>query len=271
MTLPWLTYQRVSTDDQAREGVSLDAQRSSCRHLASASGYQVSEDIIDPGYSAKSLDRPGMQRILTMVRQRQIAGVIIYKLDRLTRRLRDLLDLIDLFSQHEVALVSVCERLDTGSPMGRFFLSIIGGVAQWERETIAERVQTGMRHRMMQGGYVGGRVPAGLRVVGEAKDRKLEADPLNGPKVAKIWPAIASGQTLRQVAELLEREGLPCQGKGGWSINAVHRMVLSDRYVGLLVTAADHQRAVEALTGRSCPSRRAGGRRWVGILTASGC
>jgi site-specific DNA recombinase len=253
---PWLTYQRVSTEDQAREGVSLDAQREACRHLAAAARYEIAADLVDPGYSAKDLKRPGMQRLLELVHQRAIAGVIIYKLDRLTRSMRDLLDLLKIFETYEVALVSVSERLDTASPMGRFVIGLIGLVAEWERETIAERVSVGMHHRMAQGGYVGGRVPAGLRVVGEAGKRMLEADPVHGPAVAQIWHQVAAGKSLREVALALQRAGVPSQGRDGWTITALHKMIQSDRYVGLLVSAEDQARALAALGGRSCPARR---------------
>lgn len=254
---PWLTYQRVSTDDQAREGVSLDAQRQACRHLAAAGGHTIAEDLIDPGFSAKNLKRPAIQRLLELVRGQQIGGVVVYKLDRLTRSMRDLLDLLALFEQHGVALISVSERLDTSSPMGRFVIGLIGLVAEWERETIAERVTVGMRHRMAQGGYVGGRVPAGLRVVGEPGKRALEVDPVQGPIVARLWPMIAQGGFLRQCGDYLQRSHVPCQGRDGWTINAVHKILRNERYVGLLVSAEDRDRALAVLASRTCPGRRA--------------
>jgi site-specific DNA recombinase len=257
-TKPWLTYARVSTDDQAREGVSLDAQRASCGHLAAASGYVVSEAIVDPGYSAKDLKRPGMQKLLAQVDAGEVAGVIIYKLDRLTRSQRDLLDLLARFDKAGVALVSVTERLDTGSPMGRFVIGLIGLVAEWERETIAERVQTGMDHRRAQGGYIGGRPPAGLRAVGAPGKRMLVVDERTGPSIAKVWGMVAAGGTLREVARYLNSGGVPMRGKG-WTVNNVHQIIRNSKYVGLLVSADDQAHALKALGGRGCPSRPVAG------------
>lgn len=256
-TLPWVTYQRVSTDEQAREGVSLDMQREACRHLAAAGRYQVAEDICDPGFSAKDLKRPGMRRLLELVQGRQVAGVIIYKLDRLTRNQRDLYDLVEMFNRLEIALISVSEQIHTGSAQGRMFISLIGVFSQWERETIAERVASGMHHRKAQGGYVGGKVPAGMRAVGAPGARVLEVHPVEGPVVSQVWPMIIAGKTLRMVGLALDRAHITCKGTGGWSLSAVHGLVRNKRYIGYLVTEDEFRRAQEALATRSCPSRRA--------------
>lgn len=251
----WVTYCRVSTDDQVKEGVSLDAQRAACAHAAAAAQHQIGEDIVDPGFSAKDLKRPGMAKLLELVKAAAIDGVIVYKLDRLTRSVRDLLDLLDIFDKHGVALLSVSENLDTSNPMGRFFIGLIGLIAQWERETIAERVTVGMRHRLSQGGFVGGRIPAGLQVTGEPGKRVLGKHPTTGDRIAQIWPMIAAGKTLRDVANYLNKHQVPCQGQPGWAITSIHRMALNERYIGILVTEADHAAALAAMGQRSCPRR----------------
>ena len=251
---PWLAYTRVSTEDQAREGVSLDAQRQSCLTFAAAFQWKVGEVVVDPGCSAKDLDRPGIQRVLHQVDAGTLAGVVVYKLDRLTRNLRDLLDLLERFDRSGTALVSVCEKLDTGSPMGRFFVSLIGAIAQWERETIADRVQVAMRHRKAQGGFVGGPVPAGMQVIGEKGKRELQVDPAWGGVVKIVWPGIIAGMSLNQVAEQLNAAGLPT-GRTGcrWQATTVRKVALNPRYVGMLCTADDQAAAKKALASRFNP------------------
>jgi site-specific DNA recombinase len=253
---PWLAYTRVSTEDQAREGVSLDVQRQSCTAFAAAFGWQIEAVVSDPGRSAKDLDRPGIQGVLARVEAGTIAGLIVHKLDRLTRSVRDLCDLVERFDQAGVALVSVSEKLDTASPMGRFTVTLLGAVAQWERETIADRVQTAMDHRRAQGGFIGGPVPSGLRVVGDKGKRELEVDPAWGDVVRGIWPAITSGLTLRQVADQLNAAGLPT-GRTGcrWQPTTVRKVALNPRYVGLLVTAAAQEEARKALASRFNPKQ----------------
>jgi predicted site-specific integrase-resolvase len=94
---------------------------------------ELADVIVDAGESAKNLDRPGMKRILDLVRGGEVDTVIVAKLDRLTRSVRDLSDLLEVFQRKGVSLVSVAESLDTGSAAGRLVLNIMVSVSQWER------------------------------------------------------------------------------------------------------------------------------------------
>lgn len=109
---------------------------------------------------------------------------------------------------------------------------------------------------LRQSGCVGGRVPAGMRVIGPPGGRVLEVDPVEGAKVAPAWSMIAAGKTLRDVGLALDRAGVPCSGKDGWTTQGVHGLITNKRYVGMLVSAADFDRAQEALKARTCPGRR---------------
>lgn len=252
---PWLVYTRVSTDEQATQGCSLDAQRVSCTAIATAHGYQVAETLVDDK-SGKDLNRPGIQRVLAAVEDGSIAGVLIYKLDRLTRSRRDLDDLLPLLDRKGVALVSVSEKLDTSSAMGRFFIAMLGAMAQWERETIAERVTMGIRHRKAQGGFVGGRPPAGLRVVGEKGKRLLEVCPEHGEAVRGVWPLVLGGASLSQAAAYLNGKGVPTSHGTKWTANGARKLILNARCVGLLTSQADQDQARAILAGRSAPAHR---------------
>jgi site-specific DNA recombinase len=254
---PWLIYTRVSTEDQAREGVSLDAQRCSCESMAKALSLPVAEVITDAGISAKNMtDRPGVTRVMAAIEAGTVAGVIIYKLDRLTRSRRDLEDLLDRLSQTGAGLISVSEKLDTSSAMGRFFVAMLGSIAQWERETIAERVQGAMDFRKTQGGFVGGPVPAGLRAVGGPGQRVLEVDPTWGQVVQRIWPAIIGGKTLRQVADMLIEAKLPTGRTGSrWQPTTVRKVALNSRYVGVLCTQEQLDQVRAALAARWSPKQ----------------
>lgn len=251
MPLPWIIYTRVSTEDQAREGVSLDAQRDACESMARALTLPVAQVLTDAGISAKNLDgRPAVQAAMAAVDAGQVSGVIVYKLDRLTRSRRDLEDLLDRFARVGAGLISVSEKLDTSSPMGRFFVAMLGAIAQWERETIAERVTMGIRHRKAAGGFVGGTPPAGLRSVpADGGGRRLEVDPETGPKVAAAWTVLLQGGSLRQVADHLRASGLP----GKWSPASARKLLLNPRYVGHLVTEADQRAAEAEMRGRFNP------------------
>lgn len=258
-TKPWFIYCRVSTTDQAEQGVSLEAQQRSCEAMAVAHGYPVSEVVVD-NVSAKDLNRPGMQRILRAVEAGQTAGIITYKLDRFTRSRRDLEDLLPLLDRHGSALISVSEKLDTSSSMGRFFIFMLGAIAQLERETIAERVTIGMRHRRAQGGFTGGRAPAGCRVVKASSHngKCLEPDPATADLVRGAWARVIGGSSLTEAARYLTQAGVPTSHGAAWTANGARKLIINPRLVGVLVDQATHDRAKAALRSRWAPSHPEG-------------
>src|SRR5712692_4034698 len=176
MELPMKTigYVRVSTDKQAERGVSLEAQAEKIRAMAVVHNAELIDIIVDGGESAKSLNRPGMARLLTLVDAGEVQAVIIAKLDRLTRSVKDLCTLLERFERRGVALVSVAESLDTGSAAGRLVLNIMTAVSQWEREAIGERTRDAMNHKKSQGQRVG-TLPFGSRVAPDGEH--LEPEP----------------------------------------------------------------------------------------------
>lgn len=256
-TATWVSYVRVSTDEQAQEGVSLAAQTASCGHLIAATtgGRGLVEVVEDAGYSGKNLRRPGAERVLDMIDRGAIAGVVVWRLDRLTRSLRDLIDLVERCDRQGVALVSVTEQISTQGPMGRFVLHLLGAVAQLERETTAARVKAAMTHVRMQGLYAGGRIPVGVVASGERGQRRLARSAVHGDDVAAIWPGVISGWTLGQVIVHLESKGVPTATGRRWSRQLVHKLLRSQRAIGPLVDAETQRAAIAALDRRATPTR----------------
>src|SRR4051812_11558508 len=148
-------YARVSTDRQADRGISLDAQTARIRAMATIQQADLLDVVVDGGESAKSMNRPGLQRVLDLVGERKVDAVIVAMLDRLTRSVKDLCALLELFEKRRVALVSVAESLDTGSAAGRMVITIMGAVSQWEREAIGERTREVLAHKRRNGERVG--------------------------------------------------------------------------------------------------------------------
>ena len=112
-----LGYARVSTDEQAREGVSLDAQRSRIRAYCEAKELELVDVLVDDGISGKTLARPALAELIARCERGEVRNVVVVKLDRLTRRTRDLLALVDdLFLARHIELHSVSESLDTSTP-----------------------------------------------------------------------------------------------------------------------------------------------------------
>lgn len=154
-TMKVISYVRVSTEDQASTGISLVAQRHKIEQYCQLYDHTIIDFVEDAGLSAKSLNRPGIQKILEMVRKKQVAGVVIAKLDRLTRSVRDLADLVELFNKNGVALISVGENLDSNTASGRMVLNMLGTISQWEREVIGERTSAALQYKKMAGKVFG--------------------------------------------------------------------------------------------------------------------
>lgn len=211
-------YVRVSTEEQSMKGVGLADQEARIRAHAFARGVELSEVIVDPGYSAKDLKRPGAQRLLEMIRRGQVASVTILKLDRLTRNTRDLGELLELVKKNSVALISVGESLDTETAAGRMVVSMLGVVAQWERETIAERTASAMAYKRRQGAFCGSkRAPYGYRndagrVVTDDAEQAVLAD-VHGMRDAQV--------SLRRIVATLNDRAIASPGGGRWSLTGL--------------------------------------------------
>ena len=219
-TLDALGYIRVSTDRQADRGISLQAQTARIRAQAKALGL-VLIDIVADRVSGKSLSRPGVQRIMSEVATHRIGAIVVWKLDRLTRSVRDLLDIIDLLAKHHVRLISITESLDTDSAMGRMVMTIVGAVAQMEREQTAERVRMAAKH-MREIGRVWGTVPFGFRRRGARLIRNEKEI-----AVCRIAAGLRSqGKTYQEIADALN---VQCRWRPRtgvrWSHQHAHRIV----------------------------------------------
>ena len=206
-------YVRVSLPKMAERGVSLAAQTEKIRGMAAVQDLELLDILVEPGETAKNLDRPAMQRMLAMVDSRAIDTVIIAKLDRLTRSVKDLAELLERFSRRGVSLVSVAESLDTATAAGRLVLNIMVSVSQWEREAIGERTKDAMRHKRSKGERVG-TVPFGYRLASDGIE--LEADAAEQDILSRIQGMRAAGHTLRQIADELNRQGYTTRRGTAW-------------------------------------------------------
>lgn len=222
MTTKTIAYLRVSTDKQADKGISLEAQEEKARAYASLYDLDLVEVIIDAGESAKTLDRPGLQRALSMLKTGKAEALLVVKLDRLTRSVVDLGKLIETyFAPGKAALMSVSEQIDTRSAAGRLVLNILASVSQWERETIGERTRDAMRHKQSQGEYIGGETPYGFRLVaGELLDDDAEQE-----VIQKARDFHAAGLSLRKIAAELDKQGIKTRRGSIFAATQIQRMI----------------------------------------------
>lgn len=212
---------RVSTEDQARDGVSLSAQRDRIEAYALATGRRIDEFIVEAGESGKSLKRPGMAKLLREVRGGAIGALVILKLDRATRSVKDLLHLIEIFTKANANLISVSESLDTSSAAGRMVVQILGVMAEFERAQLAERTAFALGHKR-RSRRVYGRPPFGFRRDG---DRLVEQpDELAALRAAQRMRA--EGVSLTDIGAWLTANGFaPCQGGKVWRKQSVAQVL----------------------------------------------
>jgi site-specific DNA recombinase len=221
MTMKAVAYVRVSTEDQAARGVSLEAQRAKIAAYAGLYDLDLVAVVEDAGVSARTMDRPGLQRALAMLARGEAQALIVLKLDRLTRSVRDLGELLEgPFAR--AALLSVGEQIDTRTAAGRLVLNVLASVAQWERETIGERTATAMAHKKTKGERVGA-VPYGYGL--GADGHALAPVAAEQAVIGAARRLKASGLALRTIAAELERAGMVARNGRRFEAAQVQRMV----------------------------------------------
>lgn len=203
-------YIRVSTTEQAIEGISLDMQKAKIRAYCVLEGLELTEIIEDAGKSGKSLQREGIQRLTTLIKGRAVDAVIVYKLDRLSRKVIDTLTLIEAIERHCVTFHSLNEKIDTGSAMGRFFLNITASLAQMERDLISERTKDALQMKIANNERAG-QIPYGWRL---AKNGNSLMPDMEEQKAIRLVKALRTkGYSYRDIAVELEREGYKATGQ----------------------------------------------------------
>lgn len=175
-------YVRVSTQDQAQHGFSLDAQQDALKNYAQVLGYEVFKIYRDEGKSAKDLKRPEMQQMLKDAETKKFSAIFIYKLDRFSRSIKDLILTIDQLKTWGVDFISLQDKIETASASGKLMFHIISAFAEFERNIIGDRTKFGMERKAKEGGAIT-KAPKGYVLI----NKKLEVDPIEGKQVQTIF------------------------------------------------------------------------------------
>jgi DNA invertase Pin-like site-specific DNA recombinase len=198
-----LGYVRVSTEEQAESGLSLESQEAKVRAHAFACDRNLA-DVYKDEASAKNLERPHMQTMLRLIAEGRVASLTVAKLDRLTRSVRDLAELLELVKKQNVALVSVGESLDTSTAAGRMVVHMLGVVAQWEREVISERTIAALSVLKGRGVKLG--TPKNMTQAARAKGaaaNRAKAEAERNTLLPKVLALRESGSSIRAIADEL--------------------------------------------------------------------
>jgi DNA invertase Pin-like site-specific DNA recombinase len=201
-------YLRVSTEEQASSGLGLDAQRDAIRRYADAHGWDVLW-YEDAGLSAKSLDRPqlrsALDRLNVAPKRRDVDGIVVAKLDRLSRSVADFAGVLELARSCKWSLVAIDLGVDTSTPTGELVANVMMSVAQWERRVIGERTSAAMQAAKRAGKHMG---------------RRSTLPPSTEARLL----ALRDTHTLAATAARLEAEGLKTASGVSWSANIVAKV-----------------------------------------------
>ena len=223
-------YARQSVDKA--DSLSIQGQIDLCRREV---GREV-QVFQDKGFSGKNTNRPDFQRMMADVEKGIVQKIVVYRLDRFSRSLADFSRLWEVLQRHGVEFVSVNERFDTSTPMGRAMLSIIMVFAQLERETTAERVRDNYYQRVKLGSWPGGPAPYGFSI-GRIPDAMGKLSPALIPNenmevVKRIFDAyVLAEASLGSVARMLNANGIPAPKRATWDNVTLSRILHSPLYV----------------------------------------
>lgn len=221
-------YLRVSTQEQAREGFSIAAQRERLTRHAELKDWDIYDIYVDEGRSAKDTDRPELQRMLADAKQKKIDVILFFKLDRFTRSVKDLYSLWEELEKYGVDLHSCTEPIDTTTPIGRALMGLLGIFAQLERETIAERVGFGMEQKVREGGWHGGPVAFGYVYNG---GESLEINEEEAELVRLIFQMYISGMGEDKLTIWLNQNGKTKDGEP-WGARSINYLLQNQIYIG---------------------------------------
>ena len=224
-------YARVSSQEQATEGVSIEAQVAALRAYVKSQGWEVADEYIDGGYSGGTDDRPALKRLLVDASQRRFTIVAVCKLDRFFRNLRLLLNHLHGLEQLGIKFVSTQEGLDTSTPYGKFAVQIMGVIAEFERGRIGERVRDSRRYLISGGSWPGGRTVYGYRWLPD--ERRWEVVPEEAGIVRRVYDLYVKNRIgIDAIAAALNKDGVRTRDGAEWRYSTIRKMLVHPGYKG---------------------------------------
>lgn len=230
-------YVRVSTEEQAEHGYSIDAQLETLRTYCRMYEMTVFKEYADRGVSGKSIEkRFELQQMIRDAKAGMFDLVLVWKINRLARNTIDLLQIVEELRKYNVEFRSFSENFDTSSPI-KFALSMMGSVGELERNTIVENVKMGLKHRAKTGKH-NGKVPLGYTILdlGSAGAHKrktvIEVVPEEAAVVKRIFEMFSTGHGYRSIANQLNHDGYKTKMNRPFSICSVKDILDNPFYVG---------------------------------------
>ncbi len=217
-------YPRVSTEDQFRNGHSLDEQKERMLKLCDYKNYEVYKMYEDAGISAENMNRPAFQEMIQDIKDGKINKILVYKLDRLTRSIKDLEEICTFLEDNNCSLESMCEDINISTANGNFFIRMLTILAQLEIERTSERTKFGMIGAVKKGHFVG-RAPIGY----DKQDKKLVINDIESEVIRRIFDLYIKGTAANAITKLLNEEKALNRK---WIPTLVDRILSNEIYIG---------------------------------------
>ncbi len=216
-------YARVSTEDQTPHGVSLDAQVTRCLEYVSVQSYDLVDTIVDAGISGKSINRPGLERILSLVQKKKFNHLVTLKLDRLSRRTIDALNIVETLAKKNVKLHLVTENgsVNSDNADDEFMLTMKAGFAQLERKKIAERTKFALDRKRQLNERISLNAPYGQMFI----EGKVIDNPEEQKVIKKIHSFYSKGDSIRVIVEKLIRQRIFNRHDRPFAITSIYRIL----------------------------------------------
>jgi len=239
-------YTRVSTEDQAKEGFSLDAQLEKLRAYCKARDWMIEGEYIDDGYSGRKTKRPAYTSMMEKIDLWD--ALLVLKMDRIHRNSKNFMFMMEDLNKKGKEFVSMMESLDTSTAMGRFVMDIIQRIAQLESEQIGERVYIGMEQKAkINGGVLGFNIPYGY----EYTNGKLQLNLNEAATVKEMFSWYLSGKSIGDITKLLNDAKLPTKKGRLWAKKTISTILKNPLYCGYLhwegyINKSDHESIIAA-------------------------
>ena len=229
-------YARVSTAHGLNmEFNSIEAQQECCQHYIAThvhEGWAQTHSFVDAAMSGGSMERPQLKALLAAVRKNEVDVIVLYKIDRFSRKLSDFLNMQEILAKHNCSLCSATESFDTSTVMGRAMLNLLGVFAEMERERIRERITDKIAATRARGFYAGGKPPLGYCV----DDKKLYPNE-HADTIKLIYELRLQGHYPTEIAHILNERGIvypiACSSKSGrWPSRKIQDILRCATYAG---------------------------------------
>ena len=218
-------YERVSTEEQARHGISIEAQSAALHKWAAINGHEIVGEYVDNGVSARKMPskRPALQRLLNDITAKKVALIAFCKLDRWTRNVKGYYQVQDILDQHKVAWIAIQEDYETITASGRFKVNIMLSVAENEADRTSERIKTVFEHKIEKGEIAGGKPSFGYMV----ENKRLVPNPETADIAREMFRHYLDTASYYDTARYLHSQtGMQ------WEYHYVRRCLSNRVYVG---------------------------------------